>query len=105
MKKKSGLYFLFLCNLLLPINTYAQEVSAQKETVLTYETQLVAKGNPLEPKPGYIYKEPLSSPNKTEHGKSFLPKTGSEISYWMSLLGIVLLFLSWKKGGMKHERK
>lgn len=97
MKKKSGLYFLILCSLLLPINTYAQESTVQKETLLTYESQLVAKENPLEPKPGYIYKEPSPSSNKTEHGKGFLPKTGSEISRWMPLLGIVLLLLGWKK--------
>lgn len=102
MKKIFAVLLMFVGVIGHSITIQAQEANTQKDTLIDYVPQLVAKETPLEPNPEYIYKIPeLSTQSKNllpdNIGKNlpaFFPKTGSVWFGWFYIAGVLLIVLS-----------
>lgn len=113
MKKIFIAFFIVIGVIGHAVAIQAQEVNIQKDTLIDYVPQLVAKETPLEPNPEYIYKTPelstqpnnLLTDNIGKNLPSFFPKTGSAWFGWFYVVGILLTILSTrlllKKGEIK----
>ncbi|MFW0731952.1 LPXTG cell wall anchor domain-containing protein [Enterococcus raffinosus] len=87
-------------NFLLP-SVEGTAASSEQPTIVAYdsEKEIASAEHPLEPKPDYLYKEPMQDAvdvGDTGTSKVFpdtLPQTGSRNSFVLILVGILFLWL------------
>lgn len=94
-----SLILLVCCSIFMKtVNT--QATSDERPTIVAYnsEKEIASKEEPLEPRPNYIYKEPIqevtSNPSDTDFKKNLFntfPKTSSLISTNLLIIGFLLL--------------